>query len=114
VAEALGTEIIFPEHYEVANAVGTVVGNVMTRQTAEVFPCIEGSIVTGYFARLLSEQRKFPGYDQALEYARNTLCEYVAGQVKTAGAVQSEVTCEQKTLWEGMAQLTAWAVGKPD
>jgi N-methylhydantoinase A/oxoprolinase/acetone carboxylase beta subunit len=48
VAEALGATFLLPEHYEVANAVGTVVGNVMVAQDGEVFPRMIGASASGY------------------------------------------------------------------
>jgi N-methylhydantoinase A/oxoprolinase/acetone carboxylase beta subunit len=59
VAEVLETSIIFPNHYEVAHAVGTVVGNVIIRHEGDVFPSVDGSAITGYFARAVNIQRKF-------------------------------------------------------
>jgi N-methylhydantoinase A/oxoprolinase/acetone carboxylase beta subunit len=52
VARVLSTQIILPDHYEVANAVGTVVGNIMVRQESEVSPVVEGTVVTGFMVRL--------------------------------------------------------------
>jgi N-methylhydantoinase A/oxoprolinase/acetone carboxylase beta subunit len=113
VAEALGTSISFPEHYEVANAVGTVVGNVIIRQEGEVFPCVEGAAITGYFARASSVQQKFWNFEEALAFARETLTQQVATDMKMAGAETARVECEEKKIWEGMVHLSAWAIGKP-
>jgi len=30
-----------------------------------------------------------------------------------AGAETAQVECEEKKIWEGMAHLSAWAIGKP-
>ena len=113
IANALKTEIIIPENYEVANAVGAVVGNVIARQEGEVFPCVEGSAITGYFARAVNHQVKFSRYEEALSFARETLTRHVSEEVKAAGAETALVECSERKIWEGMAQLTAWAVGKP-
>lgn len=113
VAEALETAITFPEHYEVANAVGTVVGNVIIRQEGEVFPCVEGATISGYYARAVNFQQKFEKFDEALAFAREKLTQHVATQVITAGAETALVECEEKKVWQGMARLSAWAVGRP-
>jgi N-methylhydantoinase A/oxoprolinase/acetone carboxylase beta subunit len=113
VAEALRTQILFPEHYEVANAVGTVVGNVVVHLDGEVFPCVEGSSITGYFGRAASVQRKFERVEQALDYARRTLVEQAAAEAQAAGAQSISVDCQEKLVMHGMVQLSAWAVGKP-
>jgi N-methylhydantoinase A/oxoprolinase/acetone carboxylase beta subunit len=113
VADAMKTVIIFPENYEVANAVGAVVGNVIARQEGEVFPCVEGAAITGYFARVVNRQIKFSRYEEALSFARETLTQHVTEEVKTAGAETAMVECMEKKIWEGMVHLSAWAIGKP-
>lgn len=113
VAETLVTSITFPEHYEVANAVGTVVGNVIIRHEGDVFPCVEGPAITGYFARAVNMQQKFEKFEEALAFARETLTQQVATDMKMAGAETAQVECEVKKIWEGMAHLSAWAIGKP-
>jgi N-methylhydantoinase A/oxoprolinase/acetone carboxylase beta subunit len=113
VADALGTSVTFPEHYEVANAVGTVVGNVIIQHEGEVFPCVEGSAITGYFARAARMQQKFSGFDQAVAFAREMLTQQVASDIELAGAEPARVEFKEEKIWEGMARLAAWAVGKP-
>jgi hypothetical protein len=113
VAEALGVSIMFPEHYEVANAVGTVVGNVIIRHEGDVFPCVEGASITGYFSRTMNLQEKFTTYGEALAFAREHLVSQVAAEIRTAGAETAVVECDTKNLWDGMAHLSAWAIGKP-
>ena len=113
VAAAMETSITFPEHYAVANAVGTVVGNVIVRQEGEVYPCVEGAAITGYFARVVNLQQKFENFEEALKFAREMLTQHVATQVKAAGAETARVECEEKKIWEGMVHLSAWAIGKP-
>lgn len=113
VAEALHTDILFPEHYEVANAVGTVVGNVVVHLDGEVFPCVEGSSVTGYFGRAASVQRRFERVEQALAFARQTLVEQATAEAEAAGAHGVVVDCQEKVVMYGMLRLSAWAIGKP-
>ena len=113
VADALKTSIVFPENYEVANAVGAVVGNVTARQEGEVFPCVEGSAITGYFARVVNRQEKFERFEEALTFARETLTQHVVEEVRIAGAETALVECMEKKIWEGMMHLSAWAIGKP-
>jgi N-methylhydantoinase A/oxoprolinase/acetone carboxylase beta subunit len=113
VAEALGTTIIFPTHYEVANAVGTVVGNVFIRKEGEVFPCVEGTLITGYFSRTGSLQQQFESYEEALSFTRESLVHQVTDEISLAGAEAARVECEEKTILSGMVRLSAWAIGKP-
>ena len=113
VAEALGTEILLPPHYEVANAVGTVVGNVLARQEGEVFPCVEGISITGFYGRVDSWQQQFVHYEQALEYVRNTLLRRVSEAAQAAGAAEVTVEIQEQAALDGMAHLTAWGMGRP-
>ncbi len=113
VAAALGAEIIFPPHYAVANAVGAVVGNVVVHREGEIFPCVEGATITGYFARVDGTQQKFEGAEQALAFARQSLSQAAAAEARAAGASEVAVDCQEHTLMPGMVRLSAWAVGKP-
>lgn len=113
VAQKLGAEIIFPDHFDVANAVGTVVGNILIRQEGEVFPCVEGNSVVGYFAQAANTQVKFNRFNDALQYARDRLIEEVFQAAIAAGAENPAVECEQTPIWDGLVRLNAWAIGKP-
>jgi len=113
VAEILKTHLILPDHYEVANAVGTVVGKVLVHQEADVFPCIEGASVTGYFARVNSQQVKFELFEQAANYARQALVRLLKDEAASAGAGDVEITSDEKRGWDGMLTISAWATGKP-
>jgi N-methylhydantoinase A/oxoprolinase/acetone carboxylase beta subunit len=113
VAEALNAPIVFPEFYEVANAVGTVVGNVVVRQEAEVFPHLEGASIVGYYARAGSNQLLFSTYELALEHARNVMNHLLKEELSEAGAKQSEISIDEKIIWEGMIHLSGIGVGKP-
>ena len=73
VARAMHTRIQFPRHFEVANAVGTVVGNVLVREEAEVLPWVEDQVQLGYYARAGGLQRCFESRPQALAFARSTI-----------------------------------------
>ncbi len=114
VAQALGAQIIFPDHYEVANAVGTVVGNIMIRQEGEVSPIVKGSAITGYFARASNLQRKFETFDEALTFARKQLVDLAVAEALSAGARDPLVECEEKIVLSGMmVHLSTWAIAKP-
>jgi uncharacterized protein YbjQ (UPF0145 family) len=113
VAQALGTNLILPAHYPVANAVGTVVGNVMVRQEGEVMPYFEGLNGAGFYARAGDLQQRFAKFEAALAFARESLIQRVTAEAQAAGAATVAVDCRENLIWEGMVQLTAWAVGKP-
>ena len=114
VAKALKTEIILPEHYEVANAVGTVVGNVIVRHDGTVSPEVDGSTIKGYFSRVANQQEHFAGFQDALAHARMKLTELVVEEACQAGADALVVECEEREVLPGMiVHLSAWAAGKP-
>jgi N-methylhydantoinase A/oxoprolinase/acetone carboxylase beta subunit len=112
-AAALGTEIIFPQHYAVANAVGTVVGNVFVQHEAEVLPVVEGSVITGYTARAGSHQARFASMDEALVFARTQAAEQARAEAAAAGAKEPVIEMEEENILGGMVRLSVRAVGKP-
>ena len=114
VAEALETEILLPEHYEVANAIGTVVGNVMVAHEGEVFPRMVGASASGYYARVANLQQWFKHYPEAVQFAQETLERQVAAEAREAGTVNAALHCEVHEILDGIASLRAWAIGKPD
>ena len=113
VAEALSTEMIIPDHFEVANAAGTVVGNIVVRHEGEVIPCIEGSAITGYFARVANSQKKFGRGGEALQSVRETLEQSVRAEAAAAGAESVVFELEEQEIIPGIYRLSAWAIGKP-
>jgi len=110
VAQALAAEIVFPANFEVANAVGAAVGHVIIRREGEVYPCVEGSTITGYFARVAGVQRKFIKYQEALVFAKESLIKAVYEESHNAGGTQEKVEIEVKAVIEGMARLHAWSI----
>ncbi len=113
VAEALGTEIHLPSHYEVANAVGTVVGNVMVRKEGEVYPCVDGMYISGYFGRVDGHQHKYERFEEALEFVRTALKSEVLEQTRAAGAGEVTVDVKESAILEGLVRVTAWGMGRP-
>lgn len=110
VAQALDTEIVFPANYEVANAVGAAVGHVIIRRDGEVYPCVEGTAITGYFARVAGMQKKFINYQEALAFAKTSLRDAVIEETLNAGGKQGKVELEVKAVVDGMAKLHAWSI----
>lgn len=115
VALAFGAQIIFPDYYEVANAVGTVVGNIMIHKEGEVSPVVEGTVVTGYFARASNMQRKFETFEEALTFVRKQLVDLVAAEALNAGAREPQIEVVDNVVLPGLiVKLSAWAIDKPD
>lgn len=110
VARALATEIMFPVNYEVANAVGAAVGHVIIRRDGQVYPCVEGSTITGYYARVTSRQEKFETFQEALVFAQESLSKAIHAESLIAGGNQGKVEIEVNPIIEGMAHLHAWSI----
>jgi N-methylhydantoinase A/oxoprolinase/acetone carboxylase beta subunit len=113
VAQALHTEIFFPEHYEVANAVGTVVGNILVTLEGEVLPWVENHAVLGHIARAGGVQRTFNKQEEALAHARQVLTEQSMKDACASGAAAPTFDLEERELSDGTIRLTARAAGKP-
>jgi N-methylhydantoinase A/oxoprolinase/acetone carboxylase beta subunit len=70
VAEMLHTELIVPDHFQVANAVGAVAGCVMVHEEAWIIPQTRGLHIVGYYVQSGGERTRFSKLDPAIEYAQ--------------------------------------------
>lgn len=113
VAELFGTEVLFPDYYAVANAVGTVVGKVVVRKDAEIFPSLDGALIGGYYARVENRQKLFAHFEEAREYAREMLRVHVREELAAAGAQEDDLQLDEQMILEGMARLYAVGIGRP-
>jgi N-methylhydantoinase A/oxoprolinase/acetone carboxylase beta subunit len=114
VARALGTRLILPEHYEVANAVGTVVAEVSVRHEAEVTPVVQGTTIVGYAARAAGRRQEFQTQEEALVYAREAIRRKAAEEAAWAGAVEPQVELIEEEQAAGIVRLRVIASGKPE
>ncbi len=113
VARALHTRIQYPRHFEVANAVGTVVGNVLVREEAEILPWVENQVQLGYYARAGGIQRGFENRPQAVAFARETISALALAGARAAGAASPTLDLDETELPGSMVRLVARAAGKP-
>ena len=113
VAEALHTELILPEHYEVANAVGTVVSDVMVRHEAEVVPFLRGTVLAGYAVRGVGRRLEFDTREEAVEFVREALRRLVLEEALAAGAHSPVVEIQEEEQSAGILRLNANAFGSP-
>lgn len=113
VAESLGSDLILPEHYQVANAVGAVAGSVMSTHEAWVLPVMRGMNITGFYVQSGDERTRFARLEPALEYAEGRLRELARSEALKAGA--KDVLVEIEKLNEGAEsyRMRATAVGTP-
>ena len=69
VAALLGTTAVMPEHYEVANAIGAIVGNVVAVNRVEIKPNVGDEEVTGYTVYGNARTKTFKNLEEAEEFA---------------------------------------------
>jgi N-methylhydantoinase A/oxoprolinase/acetone carboxylase beta subunit len=113
VAELLDTELILPEHYQVANAVGAVVGSVMVVQEAWILPQMRGMNVVGYYAQAGRKRQRFSRLNEALDYARQTIGEQAFAEAQAAGAVEPRLEFEQLPDGAESYRLRVRAIANP-
>ncbi len=115
VAQALHTELILPEQYEVANAVGAIAGSVMVEEELLIYPKLsrDGLEVFGYYVQAHDERHEFEELDDALAHARALSRERALGAALRSGADNPEVTVEEQTDGLDTYRIRAKAIGNP-
>jgi len=69
VAKMLGTRAVVPEHFEVANALGAVVGNINAAVAVEIKPNYSAGGITGYTVFGIGETKIFDDIREAEAFA---------------------------------------------
>jgi N-methylhydantoinase A/oxoprolinase/acetone carboxylase beta subunit len=115
VAEALHTELILPEHHEVANAVGAVAGSVMVEEEILIYPQLSrsGLEVLGYYVQASDERHEFEELDTALAHARELSRERALGAALRSGADNPQVVVKELTDGLDTYRIRAKAIGNP-
>jgi len=117
VAEALHTELILPEHHEVANALGAVAGSVMVVEEVLVYPRLDGSglEVLGYYVQTGEDRRDFEEeeLEECLAYAKDLARERALGAAIRSGADDPEVVVQTDTEGLDTYRIRARAMGNP-
>ena len=115
MADALHTDLILPEHYEVANALGAIAGSVMVTEEILVYPRLspEGLDVVGYYVQTSDERREFEAVGDALAHARALSQERAVGAALRSGAENPQVTVEEVVDGLDTYRIRAQAVGNP-
>ena len=120
VAKLLGTQAVLPEHHEVANALGAVVGKVFASYTVDIRAVYEAEGVAGYQASSPDGQRVFEELEEAVAFAEKTAREGARREAVRRGAAgEILVSCDAQqhqgqgrgcTVYLG-TRVTARAVG---
>jgi hypothetical protein len=115
VADALHTDLILPQHYQVANALGAIAGTVMVVEEILVYPRLSGDglEVLGYYVQTSEERQEFEAAGDALAYAHALGEERALGAALRSGADNPRVIVEELVDGLDTYRLRAKAMGNP-
>ncbi len=115
VAIVLHTDLILPEHYEVANAVGAVAGAVMSCEEVLVYPRMSsaGLEVLGYYVQSSNGRRQFEDVSDALAHARALSRERSIEAALRSGADNPHVVVTEQANGLDTYRVRAEAMGNP-
>jgi N-methylhydantoinase A/oxoprolinase/acetone carboxylase beta subunit len=115
VADALHTDLILPEHHQVANAVGAVAGSVMVAEEILVYPRLSSKRlkVIGYYVQTKDERQEFEAIGDALAYARTLSHDRALGAAIRSGADNPRVIIKEIPDGLDSYRIQAKAMGNP-
>jgi N-methylhydantoinase A/oxoprolinase/acetone carboxylase beta subunit/drug/metabolite transporter (DMT)-like permease len=113
VAAMLHTDLVIPDHFQVANAVGAVAGSVMTYEEAWIIPKSHGMYIAGYYVQSEGERVQFSKLEAALEHARTITGERALKRARLSGAVNPHLEIDQLPDGVESYRIRARAVGNP-
>ena len=115
VAEVLHTDLILPDHHEVANAIGAVAGSVMVTEEILIYPRMskDGFNVLGYYVQVGDGRKLYEGMQEALSYARTAVEERALDAARRAGADNPQVTVNEEKDGLDSYRILARAMGNP-
>jgi N-methylhydantoinase A/oxoprolinase/acetone carboxylase beta subunit len=121
VADALHTDLVLPEHHQVANALGAIAGTVMVVEEILVYPRLSNSglEVLGYYVQTSDRsgqgggREEFEEADDALAYARALSQERAVGAALRSGADNPQVVVEELADGLDTFRIRAKAMGNP-
>ena len=121
VADALHTDLVLPEHHQVANALGAIAGTVMVVEEILVYPRLSSSglEVLGYYVQTSDRsgqgggREEFEEADDALAYARALSQERAVGAALRSGADNPQVVVEELADGLDTFRIRAKAMGNP-
>jgi hypothetical protein len=115
VADSLHTELILPDHYRVANAVGAVVGSIMVTEELIVYPHVaaDGLEPSGYYVQTQEGRRLCDGLQDALAIARDQSRERALGAALRSGADSPQLAVETHQDGLDTFRIKATAMGNP-
>ena len=114
VANLLHTELLLPDYFEVANAIGAAAGDIVVYKDAWVYPKMRNRFPVGYILQWEQERKYFVTLNEALAYANINLYQAAEEQALLAGA--KSVTVEVQGLPGGVEsyRVRVTAIGQLD
>ncbi len=107
VAEMLGTHAHFPQNYEVANALGAIIGSISASCTVEIRPDNTVDGIAGYIVTTEKENGYFETLEEAVAFATAAAEEGAREKAREHGAVgEITVTHESRTDEAEAKELT--------
>lgn len=104
VASALDAELIVPEHAEVANAVGAIVGGVVETVEVIVKPIYTAAGIERYEVLAPAENQSFRRLDDAIAHACAVAEHAAIEKARHAGAAHPQVTIERSEQTAAVAE----------
>jgi N-methylhydantoinase A/oxoprolinase/acetone carboxylase beta subunit len=115
VAEKLHAELVLPNHFHVANAIGAVGGSVMVEEEILVYPIFsgEGLDVIAYRVQSKTESEQVEDLEEALSLAREIATERSLSAAIRSGADQPEVSLSVENDGIDSYRVRGRAMGNP-
>lgn len=115
VADHLHTDLLLPEHYGVANAVGAIAGSVMVTEEILIYPHLSsaGLDVIGYYVQSGAGRDEYEELNEALAVARERGHEFALNAALRSGAENPEVAVEVLSDGIDTYRVRAQAMGNP-
>ncbi len=115
VARILHTDLILPDYFYVANAVGAIAGSIMVAEEILVYPRLSesGLDVISYIIQTREDRQEYENLDAALTYAREFCQERALNAALRSGADHPQVIFEEISDGLDTYRIRAQAVGNP-
>lgn len=115
VAAHLHTDLLLPEHYEVANAVGAIAGSVVVTEEMLVYPRLsqQGLDVIGYYVQSGESRDEFDDLGAALHCAQQRGHDRALSAALRSGAENPQVQIEQLADGIDTYRIRVQAMGNP-
>jgi N-methylhydantoinase A/oxoprolinase/acetone carboxylase beta subunit len=113
VAELLQTELVLPQHFAVANAVGAVAGSVVATCEALIYPRLHELLPVGYVAQVGERRENFRRLPEAKKFALAEAARQAEAEALRSGAASPHTQIEEIPNGADSFRIRARAVGNP-